>query len=98
MRSKMNLRIPADVLYNNISFFNTYRMKFCGQMGTVYVCDHINEHVTLTYGNTVLLVVRPEYAPEIKRGAVFVTDRIIKPEMGQLYDIFKRCRINAGIF
>ena len=95
--SKLNRKIPVDVLYSSIDFFDAYRMKWEGQMGTLFKGTKVNKHVVLQYGNTITLGVSPEYAPEIKHAAVFVADRLYKPGMDG-YDYFKRCRINAGIF
>lgn len=95
--NKLKRKIPTDVLFQCISFFDSYRMRYGGELGTLFKCDKINDHIVLSYGNTISLKVRPQYAPEIVHSAIFVCDRLIKPEM-ELYDYFKRCRINAGIF
>lgn len=95
--NKLKRKIPTDVLFQNISFFDSYRMRYGGELGTLFKCDKINYHIVLLYGNTIQLKIRPQYAPEIVHGAIFVCDRLIKPGM-ELYDCFKLCRINAGIF
>lgn len=95
-KDNMKHRIPGDVLFSNISFFDSYRMSFRGERGTVYKCDKVNQRVILSYGNTVMLQMGPQYAPEIRHAAVFVTDRVIKPPV-ELYELFKICRINRGL-
>lgn len=91
--NRLNRKIPQSVLYDNIDFFNSYRIKYLGVQGTVYVCDATNKDEILAYGNTVLLIVSPQYAPEIKHRSVFVTDSLIRPDQ-DIYDVFKKCRMH----
>lgn len=95
--NKLNHKIPWDILNQNVTFFDAYRLKYKGQRGMLYKCESVNQIPILSYGNTIMLQVGPQYAPEIRHNAVFVADRVIKEGM-EIYELFKICRINRGIF
>ena len=91
MTLRLNRKIPGDVLMDNIVFFDNYRMKIGNTKGMLFKCDEINYDKILSYGNTVPLITRCEYAPEIEHKAIFVADKLIK-EDSLLYNIFINSR------
>lgn len=91
MMAQLNRKIPDSILMNNIVYFDAYRTKIGNIRGTLYKCDEINYAKILTYGNTIPLFTRCEYAPEIEHRAIFVADKLIK-EDSLLYNTFINTR------
>lgn len=93
--NKQKHKIPWDIAFDNMSFFDSYEVVFHGEKGVMFKCDKTNYDEILAWGNTVKVgYVSPEYTPEIRHDAIFIADHIIKPQSG-LYDLFQNCRKNS---
>jgi len=69
---------PGSELWDVVSFHAYQRVRLNGHVGTLFTTDRITDAVralTERYSNVIILSGRSEYAPEITRGYVFVSDR-----------------------
>lgn len=90
--NKQKHKIPWDIAFDNMGFFASYDVTFHGEKGVMFKCDKANYDEILAWGNTVRVGhISPEYAPEIRHDAIFIADRIIKPQSA-LYNLFQNCR------
>lgn len=74
-------------LLNFCGFYAESRAKFANTKGYLYKMDRLltdqEKEKILSYKNTLIFTMAPEYAPEMKRSAVFLGDKCFKKEVTQ---------------